>query len=245
MREPSSQPIDGIGLDDVNSFGSAEPAEEVDWLAKLSAGKVDPPIDDIVDAEIVSDPNIDKSKAWKGDRGAEIDRPAKGGMPDVNEWMNFWSKTVLRLATDFYIDVAFSGVDEDLLSDRDIDRIKLKVDERNRIARPFAEFSHKSKFMRKHGRSIIASGESIDAVLQLGMWFTRVNRIAWKYKRMMANGYQKPQPLQHKPPKMRVPQAAPTSEEVNGHVRSRQSPSDTGNIRPNIGEGLIISPGSS
>lgn len=244
MSEPTS-PGD-IGLDDVNSFGSADPAdtEENPWLARLSGNKSPDPAD-VVDAEIVDDPNDKPQASLKGDRGTVVDRPAKGGIPDVNEWMSFWSGTAIRLLTDFYIELAFSGVDEEIISPGDIQRIKLKIDERNRIARPFAEFSHKSKFMRKHGRSIIASGESIDAILMLGMWFARVNRIAWKYKRMMANGYQKPQPERFKAPKLRVPQAAPPSEEVNGHERTRQSPTDTGTPRPTIGDGIIISPGSS
>lgn len=245
MSEPTSQPGD-IGLDDVNSFGSADPAdaEENPWLARLSGNK---PPEEIVDAVIVDDPN-DKpqpSSPLKGDRPAISDRPAKGGIPDVNEWMSFWSGTAIRLLTDFYIELAFSGVDEEIISPGDYQRIKLKIDERNRIARPFAEFSHKSKFMRKHGRAIIASGESIDAILMLGMWFARVNRIAWKYKRMMANGYHKPAPEQFKSPKQRVPQTAPPSEEVQQHERTRSSPTDTGTPRPGIGEGIIISPGSS
>lgn len=248
MSEPNPTSYDGIGLEDVNSFGTADPAEaeENPWLARLSSNK--PPADEVVDAEIVDDPNEQPQPqpSLKGDRGAIIDRPAKGGIPDVNEWMSFWSGTTIRLLTDFYIELAFSGVDEDIISPGDIQRIKLKIDERNRIARPFAEFSHKSKFMRKHGRAIIASGESIDAILMLGMWFARTNRIAWKYKRMMANGYKKPQPEQFKSPKQRVPQTAPVSEEVAKHERTRQSPTDTGTLRPNIGGGIIINnPGSS
>lgn len=243
MSDPSQ--IDGIGLDDVNSFGSADPAEaeENPWLARLS-GNNPPPADEVVDAEIVDDPNEKPQPSLKGDRGAIVDRPAKGGIPDVKEWMSFWSGTAIRLLTDFYIELAFSGVDEDIISPGDIQRIKLKIDERNRIARPFAEFSHKSKFMRKHGRSIIASGESIDAILMLGMWFARVNRIAWKYKRMMANGYRKPEQPRFKAPKDRVPQPPP-SEEVAQHERARQSPTDTGTPRPNIAGDIIISPGSS
>lgn len=245
MSEPTPTHLGDIGLDDVNSFGTADvsEAEENPWLARLGGGK--PSADEVVDAEIVDDPNEKPQPSLKGDRGAIVDRPAKGGIPDVNEWMSFWSGTAIRLLTDFYIELAFSGVDEDIISPGDYQRIKLKIDERNRIARPFAEFSHKSKFMRKHGRSIIASGESIDAILMLGMWFARVNRIAWKYKRMMANGYHKPKPEQFKSPKQRVPQTAPPSEEVAQHERTRQSPTDTGTIRPTIGDGIIVSPGSS
>jgi hypothetical protein len=109
-------------------------------------------------------------------------REAKASIPTIDEWGDFWSRIALRVACDYYIDMAFRDVDENLLSDRDIERIRLKDDERKRIATPLAEFSHKSKFMRKHGRTIIASGGMFDAVVSLGQWTSRVNRVARKYK---------------------------------------------------------------
>src|SRR6516165_10561448 len=48
--------------------------------------------------------------------------------------------------------------------------------------RSIRELSHKSKFMRKHGRTIVASGGMFDAIIALGTWTSRVNRIARKYK---------------------------------------------------------------
>lgn len=111
------------------------------------------------------------------------EREPKTGPPDITEWMDFFSKVLLRFICDWYINYAFSGVDEDLLSDREIERIKLTSEERKRIARPFAELSYKSKVMRKHGRTIVASGGAFDALVTLGAWTSRVNRIARKYKR--------------------------------------------------------------
>jgi hypothetical protein len=130
-------------------------------------------------------------RAAKPPADEEPERDPKTGPPDIHEWMSFFSKIVLRVIIDWYISWAFAGVDEDLLSDREIERLKMTEDERKRIARPFAEMSYKSKFMRKHGRMIVASGGAFDALVTLGAWTARVNRIAKKYKR--------PNPRQHRP----------------------------------------------
>lgn len=109
-------------------------------------------------------------------------RGAKPGIPSIDEWMDFFSRIVLRVACDWYIEWAFRGVDENHLTDREITRIQMTEEERNRIAVPFAEISHKSKFMRKHGRTIVASGGVFDAIVAIGTWTSRVNRIARKHK---------------------------------------------------------------
>ena len=109
-------------------------------------------------------------------------RDAKATVPSIDEWLDFFSRIVLRVACDWYIEWAFRGVDESILNDREIARIQMTDEERKRIAVPFAEISHKSKFMRKHGRAIVASGGVFDAIVALGVWTSRVNRIARKYK---------------------------------------------------------------
>lgn len=109
-------------------------------------------------------------------------RDPKAGIPNIDEWMDFFSRIVLRVLCDWYISYAFRGVDEDLLSDREIKRLQLTDEERKRIAVPFAELSHKSKIMRKYGRTIVASGGAFDAIIALGVWTSRVNRIARRYK---------------------------------------------------------------
>jgi hypothetical protein len=139
------------------------------------------PIGDVVEAEIVGE-SSPRSRKLTSDRPEPLDRDALGGIPKIDEWMHFFSKVIIRLATDFYIDHAFRDIDEDELSDREIDRIHLDDVERDRMARPFAEYSNKSKFMRKHGRMIIASADSVDSVIQMGMWFSRVNRIAARHR---------------------------------------------------------------
>lgn len=115
-------------------------------------------------------------------------REAKPGIPSIDEWMDFFSRIVLRVACDWYIEWAFRGVDETALTDREIERIQLTGEERQRIAVPFAEISHKSKLMRKHGRSIIASGGVFDAIVAIGTWTSRVNRIARKHKPRVMTG---------------------------------------------------------
>jgi hypothetical protein len=109
-------------------------------------------------------------------------RDAKPGVPSLDEWVDFFSRIFLRVVCDWYISFAFRGVDENLLTDREVDRLQLSDDERKRIATPLAEISHKSKLMRKHGRTIVASGGAFDAIIAFGMWASRVNRISRKYK---------------------------------------------------------------
>lgn len=115
-------------------------------------------------------------------------RDAKPGIPSLDEWMDFFSRIVLRVACDWYIEWAFRGVDENSLTDREVARVQLTAEERQRIAVPLAELSHKSKFMRRHGRTIVASGGAFDAIVALGTWTSRVNRIARKYKPRTVQG---------------------------------------------------------
>lgn len=109
-------------------------------------------------------------------------RDAAKGIPSIDEWMDFFSRILLRVVCDWYISFAFRGVNEDLLTDREIDRLQLTDEERKRIAVPLAELSNKSKVMRRYGRTIVASGGAFDALITLGTWASRVNRIASRYK---------------------------------------------------------------
>jgi hypothetical protein len=159
---------------------------------------------DVVDAELISE---SPGRSIKSDPAVSLDRPAKSGVPDIHEWMHFFSNVFIRLSTDFYIDWAFRDVDENDLSEREIERIKLTDVERDRMARPFAEFSNKSKFMRKRGRVIISSADSIDAILQMGMWFSRTSRIAARHKRKSSQP-SRPRPVRATPV-FRSPAAPP------------------------------------
>lgn len=158
---------------------------------------------DIVDAEIVSDvtaPPVEEKPKPRARRTrktttAEIDKPLidpekekgkkegpKSGIPDVDEWLDFFSRIVLRTLLDWYVDYAFRGIDEDLVSERDLERLVLTKDERNEIAAPLAEYANKNKFTRKHGREIVALADSMESMIVLTRYVMRVNRIARKYR---------------------------------------------------------------
>lgn len=115
-------------------------------------------------------------------------REAAKGIPALDEWMDFFSRIALRVICDWYISFAFRGIDENLLTERELDRLQLNDEERQRIAVPLSELSYKSKLMRKHGRTIIASGGAFDALITIGTWASRVNRIAHKYRPRTVQG---------------------------------------------------------
>ena len=115
-------------------------------------------------------------------------RDAKATPPSLDEWVRFFSNVVLRVGTEFYIDLAFRGIDEEAVTEHDLERLAMTDEERKLIATPFAELSHKSKLMRKHGRMIVASGDALNAVVVLGIWMGRVRRIAAKYRPKVVKG---------------------------------------------------------
>jgi hypothetical protein len=115
-------------------------------------------------------------------------RDASKGIPQLDEWLDFFSRIFLRVICDWYISFAFRGIDGEVLSDREVDRLQLSAEERKRIAVPLSELSYKSKLMRRHGRTIIASGGAFDALITIGMWASRVNRIASKHRPKVAQG---------------------------------------------------------
>jgi hypothetical protein len=112
---------------------------------------------------------------------------AKAGPPRLDEWQDFFSRVLIRSATNWYIDWAFRGIDEDQLSDREVERIKITAEERDRVAKPLSELANKLSFTRKHGRTIIAAAGASDSIIALGMWARRVNVIARKYNRRTVN----------------------------------------------------------
>src|SRR6516225_938566 len=142
----------------------------------------DVPIGEPLFAEADTGDTVEDSRLRQKPQEPPPAREAKPGIPSLDEWMDFFSRIVIRVACDWYIEWAFRGIDENRLSDREISRLQLSDEERQRIAVPFAELSHKSKFMRKHGRTIVASGGMFVAIIALGTWTSRVNRIARKYK---------------------------------------------------------------
>jgi hypothetical protein len=109
-------------------------------------------------------------------------RAVDSGIPDKDEWLDFFSRIVLKVGLELYTDFAFRGIDSDVVSDADLRRIKVSKEERDIIARPFAEYSTKNKFLRKHGREIVAFADSLESLVTLGIWMRKVNRIAAKYR---------------------------------------------------------------
>lgn len=102
--------------------------------------------------------------------------------PNLDEWMDFFSRIVIRFLTEWYVDMMFRGIDEDIVSESDAAKLLLTDEERDSIARPFAEYANKNPFMRKHGRQIVAFADSFESIVMLGRWYMRVNRIARKYR---------------------------------------------------------------
>jgi hypothetical protein len=154
------------------------------------------------------------------------------GPPKADEWLDFFSRIVLKVGMDLYTDFAFRGVDEEKVNDADLRRIQIRKDERDAIARPFAEFSAKSPLMRKHGRQVVALTDSAESLVTLGIWMRRVNRVARKYRPAKA---QKPQHLHIREPVM--------SDVSNGQ---NSGPTIQGSANGHIvtGTGHIVNPGS-
>ena len=181
---------------------------------------------------------------------------ASTGIPKIDEWMTFFSHVLIRTATDFVIDMAFRGVDEALLTDREINSIRLSDEERDRIAKPFAEFAYKNRFARKHGREIISTAGSIDSLLQLGLWYTRVARLASKYRKIQSGEYvpnnfqmrtSRPPESPVREPAEQMPQHPQSGSGVNderpGQSTQAQHNGHDRNWRPPIAGEAIYNPG--
>ena len=168
--------------------------------ADLSSGDSIPDVG-IGDGEGIGEPGPSsipsgRSRVSRLHRGTSNDkqesRDASNKPPTLDEWSYFFGKIVLKISCDWYLQFAFRGIDENIVSDRDLERLGMTDDERKLISTPLAELSNKSKFMRKHGRTMVASGDAFYAMVTLGAWMSRVNRIASKYRphhpKMRVNG---------------------------------------------------------
>jgi hypothetical protein len=201
MNQPIIPPNHGLTPEAMEAMGmEAEPQDIVSdatddngvggpFFATYSAGPL--PDGDSIDNQPTEELTEEKpARRGRRERREETGeaREAKAGPPSLDEWVKFFSNVLLRVGTEFYITLAFRGIDEDALTERDVERLALTDEERKLIATPFAELSHKSKLMRKHGRMIVASGDALNALVVLGMWFSRVNRIAAKYRPKVQKG---------------------------------------------------------
>lgn len=250
--EPNGH-ADSISVSDID-FGIVDPGERIEGPfgeAFFSGAPDGPPIR--VVPEITEEKRLDDSPLSRGrqrlrnNASAVIQREAKAGVPNIDEWMNFFSRVLIKTATNLYIDVAFRGIDENILTEREVQRIKLSDQERDRIARPFAELSHKSKFMRKHGRTIVASGDSIDAIISLGMWYSRVSRIASRCRNASGQPVRRQRQESRRPSRAREEYANERpgpDHEYNGSAGGREftpAPREPG-WRPDIPDATIFNP---
>jgi len=114
----------------------------------------------------------------------EAPRDAKTGPPSAMEWQDFIGGTVLRLLTEGYLQlVLFKDIDESELTEHERNMIRLDRDDLKDMAAPLASFANKSKIARKHGRVIIAAGDSYESLIDLVIWMRRVGKIAKKYRK--------------------------------------------------------------
>jgi hypothetical protein len=157
----------------------------------------------------------------------------KTGPPSADEWLDFFSRIVLKIGMDLYVDAAFRQVDEERVSEADLHRIKVRKEERDTIARPFAEFAAKNPVARKHGRQVVALTDSIESVMTLGIWMRRVNRVAKKYR----------PPKQQKPRNIRIKEASQDGNHgsAQGNPGEQTSPNGSGYT---TGYSTIFNPGS-
>lgn len=164
---------------------TAEPVFTTDPKTGSPAADAGSAIDDAVTAERINNLADTISTSPFGARNRKDEGKAKTTPPTADEWLDFFSRIVVRFITEWYVDAVFRKIDEDLVSDEDAARLLLTEEERNVIARPFAEFANKNKLMRKHGRQIVAFADSFESVYILAQWFGRVNRIARKYGKIV------------------------------------------------------------
>lgn len=135
-----------------------------------------------IDAQIPQPENVVDIKAPRS-RRTRNENDANARPPTASEWQEWFSKVLIRAGTNWWLSHAFEGIDENLLSDREVARLNLSDQECDSIAKPFAELANKLKITRKYGRTLIATTSSFDSLITLGQWFSRVNRIARKYRR--------------------------------------------------------------
>lgn len=152
------------------------PQDVLDDWAKFSAG---PPTRDagrVLDHESRLGDLFEEKPAV-----TEKDKP-KAGPPTLDEWQDFFGRVVFLTLAEWYVQICFLGVPEEIISDEDLQRCMLTKDERKAIALPISELANKSSTARKHGRQVIAFFETAESFILIGVWMAKVRRIANKYK---------------------------------------------------------------
>lgn len=109
--------------------------------------------------------------------------PPKVRAPDFSEWHDYLGNFAIKWITRGYVAFVFRGVDRyELLSDQDNQALELDDEQLSDVAKPLAHLANRSKIATKYGRVVIDSSDGVIACIQLGMWGSRVNRIARKYR---------------------------------------------------------------
>jgi hypothetical protein len=176
--EPAKFDSSGIPSDE----GPFQPVEVpgAGFPEPIFAGQKDFPsdvgeqLDDAVTRSPIAEEKTEKKRA-----AAAV---PKAGPPTLAEWEDFFGRIVFRTLCEWYVTYAFRGVPEDIISDDDLKKLVLSREERQQIAAPLASLANKSKFARTQGRRVIAAVDSVEALVLLGMWVAKVNRIASKYR---------------------------------------------------------------
>jgi hypothetical protein len=113
----------------------------------------------------------------------DADKPPKSdpksGPPSLSEWQDFIGRILIRSLTQGYVALILRDAE---LTPKELESIELDKDDTRDMAAPFASLANKNKWARKHGREIIAMSDSWEAVLALGIWMRRVNKLARKYR---------------------------------------------------------------
>jgi hypothetical protein len=108
---------------------------------------------------------------------------AKSGPPSLSEWQDFFGRFVIKLLVDGYLYLVLGDL-LDELTPSEAKQIQLSKEDMQELAAPLASLSNKSRFMKKHGRGIIAAADSYESIFTLLMWMRRVNRIAKRHRKM-------------------------------------------------------------
>jgi hypothetical protein len=189
MTDPSAENTvpDISELGDVGSVIDAEISPEGERLPPSQPQASREPVSSET-APRRSRPKKDAAETADADTGPLIDPEKlqrdklKTGPPDATEWLDFFSRIILKVGMNSYIDLMFRDIDEERVAPADLAKLKVTREERDAIARPLAEYATKNKYTRKHGREIVALTDSIESLMTLGIWMRRVNRVAKKYR---------------------------------------------------------------
>lgn len=152
--------------------------------------------------------------------------------PSAADWQDFIGRIVIHTTLDAYSAWILKDVD---MSEHEKASIELSRDDVREIAAPFAVYAAKNKWTRKHGREILGLTDSIEALLALGIWMRRVNRIARKHRPEKQNKRQQ----RHAHAPQPQPPIRETQERIM-HNGSTGSDATEGIYKPPIPQGFPI-----